>query len=80
MSVEVSYPCKWEYRIIGESEGEIKKLVFEIAQREYQLSKKNTSAKGSYVSMHLVLEVDDEQMRNEIFQKLQESPFVKMVI
>ncbi|WP_104697976.1 MULTISPECIES: HP0495 family protein [unclassified Helicobacter] len=80
MEAEIKYPCKWEYRIIGDDEDRIKGAVFEVVDKEYQLSKKNTSAKGNYVSMHLIVEVENEQMRNEIFQKLQKLPFIKMVI
>ncbi len=77
---EISYPCVWEYCIIGESFEEIEKIVFEIAPKPYQIRQKNTSAKGRYTSVSLTIEVDSQQQRDEIFSQISSRPEVKVVI
>ena len=33
----ITYPCKWEYRIIGKDEKKLRELIFEIMPREYEI-------------------------------------------
>lgn len=77
---KIEYPCKWEYRIIGDNEQAIREAVFEIVDREYQLSVANHSANKRFISMHLITEVKTEEERNLIFQDLLKKPNIKMVI
>ncbi|CBG40563.1 HP0495 family protein [Helicobacter mustelae] len=76
----IDYPCKWEYRIIATQEQAVVMAVFEIIEGEYQLEIANHSANGRFVSLHLIVEVASEKIRDEIFQKLTKIPQVKMVI
>lgn len=78
--LEISYPCMWEYRIIGENAEKISEIVGEIMQTPYRLESKNRSSKGRFVSMHLSTSVDSEKYRNEIFSLLSSHPEIKMVI
>ncbi|PAF47950.1 DUF493 domain-containing protein [Helicobacter sp. 12S02232-10] len=77
---EITYPCEWEYRIIGENEDKIKEAVFEIMPRPYTLETKNKSSKGRFVSFHAKIITNTEEERNEIYTKLSAHPEIKMVI
>lgn len=76
----IEYPCVWGYRIITENEKEVEKFVFDNVHKPYKMEIKNTSAGGKYTSVHLSLEVEDQQERDEIFQKLSSHPKIKMVL
>ena len=75
---EITYPCDWEYRIIGENEKRVEILVGEIVKKPYTLEVKNH--KGRFVSLHLVVSVDNEDERNEIYRLLSTHQEVRMVI
>lgn len=77
---EISYPCVWEYRIIGENCDKIQEIVSQIMQTPYCLESKNRSSNGRFVSMHLSTTVDSEAYRNEIYAFLSSHPEIKMVI
>ena len=77
---QINYPCKWEYRIIGEEREVIEKQVFDLMLKPYSLEVKNRSKQGKFISMHLIVEVDSEEDRNQIFRKLQQIERVKMVL
>ena len=76
----ITYPCKWEYRIIGKDEKKLRELIFEIMPREYEIKCGKNSAQGHYVSLYVELVVQSENERNEIFSALQKSQEVKMVL
>ncbi|WP_295737598.1 DUF493 domain-containing protein [uncultured Helicobacter sp.] len=76
----ITYPCKWEYRIIGKDEKKLRELIFEIMPREYEVKFGKNSAQGHYVSLYVEVEVLSEKERNEIFATLQKSQEVKMVL
>ncbi len=77
---KISYPCKWEYRIIGDNEQKIQDAVFELIDKEYLLEKKNQSSKGNFVSMHLIVGVESQEERDYFFQSLLKNPSIKMII
>ena len=76
----ITYPCQWEYRIIGESEERLKHLIFELMPREYELHFGKTSAQGRFVSLYVKLEVQSEEESNNIFMRLKKSKEVKMIL
>lgn len=77
---DISYPCQWEYRIIGQNQHAIEHIVGDILQKPYRLEIKNHSHKGTFVSMHLITSVDNEEEKNAIFAKLCEHDEIKMVL
>ncbi|OBV29716.1 hypothetical protein BKN38_06390 [Helicobacter sp. CLO-3] len=77
---DITYPCQWEYRIVGEKQHRIEEIVGDIMQKPYYLEVKNHSSGGRFVSMHLSTMVDSEEERNEIFSKLANHKEIKMVI
>ena len=76
----IVYPCKWEYRVIGTDEEVLRKLIFDIMPREYDITLGKHSSKGHFVSLYVSLEVQSEGERNDIFARLQQSEEVKMVL
>lgn len=79
--LEFSYPREWAYRIIGTHEKLIRQLVDDIlGELPYRLDPSNASATGKYVSLHLKVEVRDEEHRNAIFGRLVADEAVKVVL
>lgn len=76
----IVYPCKWEYRVIGTDEEVLRKLIFDIMPREYDIKLGKHSSKGHFVSLYVNLEVQNEEERNAIFAALQTDKHVKMIL
>ena len=78
---EISYPCVWEYKVIGPDKDRLEAALYAAcAPSVPSVSVSNVSAKGTYFSLNAVIEVRDEAMRLAIFEFLQSSPDVKVVI
>ncbi len=77
---DIKYPCEWKYAIIGEDEKVISNIVSEIIKKPYILELKNHSKKGKFISLHLVVNVDSEEQRNEYFKLLSTHKDIKMVL
>ena len=78
---DISYPCRWEYRVIGEDRQTLTEVIFDAcapAIPDIELS--NVSSRGRYYSLNATLTVDNEEMRLIIFERIQIHPAVKMVI
>ena len=68
---QVSYPCEWEFKVIGTDESALRRAIGQIVgDRAYQLDVSNRSARGKYSSLRLAVRVDDEGDRNAIFKAL----------
>jgi len=79
--LEIVYPRRWTYRIIGSNPTAIRYLVAEAAEgREYELAESNTSRTGRYVAYTLTLVVEDEEDRNVIFRHIQAHATVRYVL
>ncbi len=78
---KVEYPCIWHYKVIGSS---FKNMEVAIAgllsDRKYESKKSNTSSKGTYISVHVSLVVENEDIRNSIFTALKQHEDIKMVL
>jgi putative lipoic acid-binding regulatory protein len=78
---DIQYPCDWSYQVIGLDEQQLRKAVAEvIGDVKHVLARGNTSSGGKYVSLGLVLQVQDESQRLEIFQRLSAHPSIRFVI
>ena len=77
---QIDYPCEWSYRIIGD---DIKKMVGAVEDAvkglEYDLQASNISNKGNYFSISLKVFVDNEVVRDLVYEKLKNHKNVKMV-
>jgi len=78
---DIDYPCTWEYRVIGSDEESLRGAIYAAcAPAVPTISLSNVSSKGTYFSLNASIEVADENMRLRIFNHLQTSPDVKIVI
>ncbi len=78
---EITYPCQWQYKIIGEDSNQIKLAVASaVRDTPYDLASSNTSSTGRYVSFNLELEVTSEEQRLGLYQSLAANPAVKVVL
>ena len=78
---DISYPCVWEYKVIGEDQEKLKEAIrTACAPLQPEITLSNISSSGKYYSLNATLEVADETTRLSIFDSLQKSPGVKMVI
>lgn len=78
---DIEYPCNWDYKIIGTDVDQMISVIEKtVAGMEYNISSSNVSSKGKYFSLNLKVFVTSEAIRNIIFEKLESSDYVKMVI
>jgi len=78
---QIDYPCKWPYKIIGDSVEEMISAVEEVvAELEYDLTPSNISRKGKYFSLNISVVVPSETVRDLIFQNLSKHPAIKYVM
>ena len=79
--LELEYPCKWCYKLIGEDKESIQKAVKDVIdEREHKLSDSKSSKGGKYVSMNLDMLVHNDDDRKTIYEELKKHDNVKMVI
>jgi len=78
---DITYPIKWQYRLIGENEENIKFAVTEIIKNQsYSLNLSQKSAKKKYLSLILEVEVKSENERISIHRELDAQPAIKIII
>ena len=79
--LEIEYPCRWGYRIIGTSREAIRAAIDEVVgDAEHSLDLSNTSASGKYVAFRLEVLVRDEGHRLGIYEALGDFGCVKIVL
>ncbi len=79
--LELTYPCKWCYKVIGESMEGIEEAVKEVLdEREHELSGSNKSKSGKYTSANLDMLVHNDDDRQTIYEELKKHKNVKMVL
>jgi len=77
----IDYPCRWQYKIIGESRTEICRVVeMHVQERPLQLTDSNISSGGRYVSMNLEVIVENDEQRLELYRLLAGHPAIKVVL
>lgn len=78
---DITYPCNWQYKIIGEDREAIVNVVSHtLGPREYILTDSNTSSGGRYRSLSLELVVGSEEERLALYSHLAGNPAVKIVL
>lgn len=79
--LELTYPCKWNYRVIGESQEKVEGAIKVIAGvKDYTSKVSNTSKTGKYISIEVEFLVHSEAERQTIFEALKAHPDTKMVL
>ena len=78
---DISYPCSWEYKVIGSDRQRLEEIIISVCTPlRPTITLSNVSSSGRYYSLNATLEVESEEMRLNIFKRLQDSKDVKMVI
>ena len=78
---EIDYPCRWSYTLIGGSEKRIRAAVSALlGDTEHTLQFSHLSKHGNYCSLHLELEVRDEEHRLSIYRDLHGLVDIRMVL
>ncbi|HLD24250.1 MAG TPA: DUF493 domain-containing protein [Sulfuricurvum sp.] len=79
--LELTYPCRWCYKVVASERAGIEIAALEIfCEREYSLIPSNTSRGGKYISMNLELLVHNEDERTYFYETLKAHPHIKMVL
>lgn len=77
----IEYPCNWIYKVIGTDFKTVKKAVSEVLDdRQFKIDDSNMSSKGAYVSVKVELLVENEDIRNSIFNTLKQHKNIRMVL
>lgn len=78
---KIEYPCRWQYKIIGESRTEIRRVVERLVQeRPLALTDSHVSSGGRYVSMNLEVMVHGDEERLELYRLLAGDPAIRVVL
>jgi putative lipoic acid-binding regulatory protein len=79
--LELTYPCDWRYKVIGEERKKLEQAIRDVLlEREHRLEHSNASKSGKYVSLNLDLLVQNEDERQFIYEALKAHQHVKMVL
>ena len=78
---EITYPCLWQYKIIGTDREAIIDTVMDILpDTDHLLANSHTSSGGRYVSMNLEVVVQSEEQRLSLYNQLVENTAIKIVL
>jgi len=78
---KIDYPCSWLYKVIGEEQEAIREAVYHTcAGKEITCTFSHTSSGGKYHSFNVELEVENEETRLSIYNRLNNHPAIKVVI
>lgn len=78
---EIDYPCQWEYKVIGENQDLIQDALRTSCDPDKPtIAYSHTSSGGKYHSFSAKVQVEDEETRLSIFEKLYKHPAILMVI
>ncbi len=79
--VEITYPCKWSYKVIIDSKIDIGIVcACVLGDREHDCKKSNNSKNRKYQSYKIDLLVFNDDDRHEVFREFKSSDSVKMVL
>ena len=77
----IDYPCRWQYKIIGESRVEIRRAVeLHVRSRPLALTDSHISSGGRCVSMNLEVTVGGDEEWLLLYRLLAAEPAIKVVL
>jgi hypothetical protein len=78
---EISYPCLWVYKVIGEDCTLLTDIIVSACSPlPVTVSHSHSRSKGKYHSLNAELMVPDEDFRLKIYESLKNNPAVKIVL
>ena len=79
--LEIEYPCRWLYKVIGSDEAAVRGAVLEVVDiADVSLELSNSSSSGKFVSINVEVTVQDHEQRRGLFEALRGHPAVRMVL
>ena len=79
--LDIDYPCRWAYKIIGSDEVMLRETIAGIlTDRPYRINVSHSSKTGKYICLNLLTEVRDEENRTATYEALRNHPAVKIVL
>lgn len=79
--VEIEYPCRWVYKVIGEDCTLLKDVIEKACTPlEVTINYSKSSSKGKYHSLNSEVTVPDEETRLRIYEDLKAASAVKIVL
>lgn len=79
--MQIEYPCRWLYKVIGPDQDAMRRAIEEIIQVETcTITFSNASSKGKYLCLNVEVMVHDEDARNSLYMKLKAHHCVKTVL
>ena len=80
-SPEITYPCQWQYRVIGEDRAAMHQAIATwVPASSCTLTDANVSSGGRYLSLSLEVVVHDDAERLRLYQLLAGHPAIRMVL
>ncbi len=79
--LKLDYPCKWEYRLVGKDEDEIKSVATRFAgEKPYTLNSSNKSSSGKFVSVIFEVLIFNDEERLYFFEELKKQKEIMYVL
>ena len=79
--LEITYPCEWEYKLIGKCPKLLRAAVDQVAcGMACKLTESNVSSGGKYCSVRLEVLVPDEATRDFLFEQFSRHDAITMVL
>lgn len=77
---QIEYPTSWEYRIIGRDRAKLEARINQVIKKDFTLKEGKSSSGGKFISVVVNVNVTSQEERDCIFQALQESAEIDMVL
>ncbi len=78
---DITYPCKWKYKLIVLKQNDIKTLLLEkFGKQKYTLKSSHESKSGTYQSYDFMIKVKNEKQRLEYFEYFKTCKDIKFVL
>ena len=79
--LDLTYPCVWIYKIIGQNLEEMKFAIHEIiGDRSFSITLSRTSENAKYYSLNVEVTVESESHRQAIYEALKSHRAIKIVL
>lgn len=79
--LEINYPCRWQYRLIGEDRDAIMEAIrASVDMTDCTIIDGNVSSGGRYLSLTLECPVSDEAQRLRLYQHFSTHPAIRVVL
>ncbi len=78
---DIFYPCRWQFRLIGEERAAIIKAVEAVVDLSAcAITEGNVSSGGRYLSVNVEMTVNDEAERLRLYQQFAANSAIRVVL